>query len=161
MKSKLNKERLFYVLRPCLIYILAVLCLCFPPTSSRFTSEAKGISTGYVAKFDVKLIIDEETVDAEDAHYITLEDLYPGMSSRQATLTVKNDSDVTVAYTLGASTLGELPLTLSFYSMQGTLKSGESATFALTVNWDKTKNDIKFSEEIDLIRITLDAEQCD
>lgn len=161
MKVKSNKKRLAYVIRLCVLYLMVAFCLCLTPTLSRYKSEASGDSTGQVAKFDVDLLVNEKNV-ADTQKCITLKHLHPD-NTCTVKVQINNESEVGISYEVtAASYFGALPLDIKVENSNGTLTAGGSTeTINVIIQWDENKNDINYSEEIDLLIITLHAEQID
>ncbi|MBQ8496666.1 MAG: hypothetical protein IJ489_04325 [Clostridia bacterium] len=167
MKLNFEYGRFAYVIRLCVLYFMLVLFVSVPLTLSRYTSDAAGTSTGQVAKFDVNYSIADSQGDTQE--HITLTDLYPGTKQKYQII-INNNSDVSIEYTLNLETLNALPLVFSLDGVNYTSSLSKTNTIALGsqaeildlyIKWDANQNDIKFTEEIDLLIITLHYEQID
>lgn len=130
---------------------------------ARYTTTVTASDSARVARFSVKenvtFFSETETVCAEFA---------PG-EMKEITISVENDSEVTIAYTIQAANPYE-NFPLDFYMKDNSalpftasMQPGEKADFVLVAHWDAGNggNDISYSGKVDLIEITLNATQVD
>lgn len=116
---------------------------------ARYASDAKGSDSATVASFDVT-----ETLPA------TIElSMRPG-DTKTVSIEVKNSGDVTVSYRVVATNrTGNLPL--AFDTPTETIAAGCTQTVTLTVSWDGTNNSADKMGKVDVIELSLIAEQVD
>ena len=116
---------------------------------ARYASDAKGSDSAVVASFDVT-----ETLPA------TIElSMRPG-DTKTVPIEVKNSGDVTVSYRVVATNrTGNLPL--AFNTPTETIASGGTQTVTLTVSWDGANNSADRMGKVDVIELSLIAEQVD
>lgn len=125
---------------------------------ARYTSSASGSDTARVAKFSV-------TEEGTLLHAFTVS-MGPGDAPETGSVTVKNDSEVTIDYTISASMLyGFLPLQFTVdgasVPFTGTLASGDTATYKFKVSWPISENDSSYAGKVDCVNITLITAQKD
>lgn len=125
---------------------------------ARYTSSASGSDSARVARFDVTAdeLSFSETIPAEIA---------PGESNKQ-TINVKNNSETAIRYTISVENITDnLPLTFSVggdaNSQTLELDAGKTADCAVTVSWPDTSDALKYMGMVDLITVTMTAEQID
>ena len=158
------------------IWYLAGVLLCLTLVSvhltsglyARYCSTASGEDSARVARFNI-----EQT--GKLTEHIEV-DVYPGYSSQEYDIELKNGSEVAVAYTVSVERLtSNLPLTVTLtggnaagdgaglVQASGTMaaNSGDAAHYTLKIAWATTNNDDILSYEIDAIRVTVAAEQID
>lgn len=127
---------------------------------ARYVSSASGEDAARVARFDV--------TEAGDLKTSFSALISPGETVKK-TVTVKNNSEVAITYTVSAENLFDnLPLTFEFtkqseQSPELYLAAGETADFSLSIYWptDNGKNDVSYSGKVDLVQLTLSAVQAD
>lgn len=138
---------------------------------ARYVTRATGTDTARVAKFSI-------TQEGTLTESFTLP-IAPG-GSIQRTVTVTNDSEVAVNYRIAVSNPEDnlplefsavdsennpLPITGSGNAVEltGFLEPGSavSETYTLTIRWKAGQTDDFYAGKVDLIRVTLIAEQAD
>lgn len=170
LKPFLAKVKLFFKripLRAYLLYLLAASVVCTGVTFSSYLSSSSGGGDARVALFanDVSLNIPIS------------EDCYPGCSF-EVPITVSNYEkvgltekvcEVSQAYTLEAQLLvGNLPLTVEWKSgnNSGEFSANDAATdntYYVVVTWpvNAESTSYEFADEIEVLRVIIDAEQVD
>ena len=91
---------------------------------------------------------------------ISESELAPGESFAK-TVSVTNNSDVTIRYTVRVESTGNLPLDFSWTEYSKTLGVGESDSHDLTVTWRAEETSFLYSREADDVRILVTCEQVD
>lgn len=164
---------------------VAVLCLALmvvsailvPEIVAKYKSQASGSDSAAVAQF----VLDSNMT--EKSQTIQLTGLSPSseLQSFQFVVTNKKNgkiSEVAMKYTVEIKGLGNLPLiytvsdgtttqkNTSHVSVSNSVEANTAAThnYTVTVGWNKdddTNNDAKYTEEIDLVTVTLRCEQID
>ena len=137
---------------------------------ARYITSAAGTDYARVAEFDI-------TQTGTLTESFTLP-IAPGGSIQRA-VTVRNSSEVAVNYRIAVSNpednlplefsavdSGNTPLTLTgsgnAVELAGSLaQGGDSETYTLTIRWKDGYTDDFYAGKVDLIRITLIAEQAD
>lgn len=176
MKKHLTKWR---VLAYLLILSSAGL-LIIGPTYAKYVSEVDGKGSGSVAAWGS---------DFTETNSIDLSQLKPGKEIKyQFNVTNVKDgktSEVSQEYSIILNTTGNLPLTYTLTANTssssgsyvnvgelkiengictltgGTLPHTESTThdYTLTISWPADKNDASYADEIDLVTLTVNAQQ--
>ena len=155
-----------------LAFAVLVSALISTTTLSRYISTVSGGGTANIASVEISGSLE-----------IDVSGLSPGMS-KVVTFTVVNSeneavSDVAQAYVISIESTGNLPLTFSLDTADASdaghaLTSGASNTwtggslphstptqhtYELTVLWDSGENSPKYADEIDAIKLTVNAQQ--
>ena len=139
-----------------LLILLLVLALCtLGEVTARFVSRAVGSDAANVAKFDVTV-----AGTMTESFGISESELAPG-ESFEKTVSVTNNSDVTIRYTVRVESTGNLPLDFSWTEYSKTLGVGESDSHDLTVTWRTEETSFLYSREVDDVRIHVTCEQVD
>lgn len=140
------------------LYLLAVLALTLPMTVSKFESTASGSDTAVVAKFEVNMDYGTKSGENLQSQTLDLTGFKPG-DARIFYVQVTNASDVNVKYTVSYETAGNLPLDISYDQATGNLPFDDTAEVMVTVTWPSEKNDSKYAEEVDYLRVVVNFEQ--
>lgn len=149
-----------------LAYLLVATLIATGVTFSGYVTEAQGSDSARVAKFEVSEITSGETtlllLDLDTTQVVG-----PGMTMEHP-IVVKNNSEVAIRYTLTATqTTFNLPkLTFTFVNVDDSssgaeLAPGAEGSYKLQISWPENANDIKYAGQVDLIQLTLRAEQVD
>ena len=129
---------------------------------AKFTTGTKNEENARVAKFKIT----ETGVMEID---VTAKKIKPGMIINQP-ITVQNESEVAVNYTLTASTTGNLPLILKMNDQQGnplvfsqnlTPSDNSAREYNLHIVWPEDENDEKYIKTIDVVKLSLSVVQAD
>lgn len=176
--------------RKCMIMTLAVLLYLVLLTTymtaglyARYTSGASGSDQARVAMF----VVDENVQSEVLTHRVELNHLVPG-TERRLELNVTNHrenvvSEVDLGYHLELEYTGNLPLDITVTGVKdngelpvrkpntgddiifqnGKMEAAQktSHTYTVLVKWPDDQKDVKLSEEIDLIVVTLNSWQID
>lgn len=148
-------------------YLLVATILVTGVTFSGYISTTSGDDSARVAKFEIT-----ET-DLDGLLTTTLQvNTCPGTTSTK-TIKVKNDSEVTVDYTVSVVNLYQnLPLdfwvnddsankTQGSYSFTDALAPGDSKDFELSISWPEGANSTFYVGKVDTIEVTVSAIQKD
>ena len=123
---------------------------------ARYTTSASGSDSARVARFDVQ-------AEGELITFISA-DIRPG-ETVEKTVEVTNNSEVAITYTVTAvNKFRNLPLAFTFQKegkQDLLLEPGKNATFTLSIQWPGEQNQVSYSGKVDLIQLTLKAEQAD
>ena len=160
-KRKLNRLR---------VTLVALALISILATGTTFSSY-KSISGG-TDRVSVALFASDYAFDVP-----ATEGYYPGMDPKVVEITITNFEgdkicEVSQAFSITAERLvGRLPLELQITKLTGPqnnefrLESGvatkQTATFNLTISWPEQYNDHSYADEIDVVRVTIDATQID
>ena len=144
-----------------LIAALILLCLTLVSMSlmsgmfARYTTKSASNDTGRIAKFRVtgNGFTDAVTFNVK---------MNPG-DSQKKTLSVVNDSEVAVRYTVTVENATDnLPLQVTGTSLTGTLAPGAApADVTFNLKWPADENDAAYSGMLDNIVVTVTAVQVD
>lgn len=145
----------FKYLRALLVLLLALAVCTLGEITARFVSRAVGSDSASVAKFDVTV-----AGTMTESFGISESELAPG-ESFEKTVSVTNNSDVTMKYTVRVESTGNLPLDFSWTEYSKTLGVGESDSHDLTVTWRAGEKSFLYSQEVDDVRIHVTCEQVD
>ena len=157
-----------------LAYILAATVVFVGVTFSSYIATSSGGDETRVAKFEIT-----ENITTIDTYYIS-ENLYPG-SYEDTKIVVENESEVAVDYIISITNdTGNLPLAFSVYEdldKDGVQDPGEdvvsvpftktmaigadAVNYMLRVSWPAGNNSAAYAGMIDMISISLTAEQHD
>ena len=124
--------------------------------NAKFLSSDSATDEARVASFKI-----EADVTDGGTNITAPIDMMPG-SVQELTITVKSSSEVAVKVTINVETAGNLPLTISEAVSTFDINAG-GGTFkkTITISWDGSLNDAKYSGEIDIVRIFITTEQAD
>ena len=148
-----EKRRRAVLLTVIYLSVLAILTTSF--ALSQYIAKADGSSSSAIASFKAHYSEGAQSVS------VSLEGMMPG-DTRVIPLTVTNESDVSISYTLTASSLQNLPLVFTFDTPTGELPlNADTVTCNLTVTWPAADRDAAFADEIDAVCITMHYEQLD
>lgn len=127
---------------------------------AKFTTGATKEETAQVAKFKItETGVMEINVETEK--------IKPGSIINQP-ITVQNESEVAVNYTLTASTTGNLPLILKMDGQEGnplvfsqnlTPNDSSAREYTLQIVWPEDENDTKYIKMIDVVKLSLSVVQ--
>lgn len=125
---------------------------------ARYTTSASGMDSARVARFSV-------TESGNVTELLSLS-ISPG-TAQNVTVTVANDSEVAIAYTIQAVNVhNNLPL--EFQLMDGNeevdaanLAPGDRKDITLRIHWQTGKTQDSYIGKVDLIRLTVTATQID
>ena len=157
-----------------LAFAVVVSALVSTTTLSRYISTVSGTGTARIASVEMDGSLD-----------IDVTGLSPG-SSKEVTFTVTNYKDgavseVSQTYAISVESTGNLPLTFALSTADSpatghALTSGgnntwtggllphtvqTTHTYTLTVKWNQSYNDPKYADEIDAVRLLVNAQQQD
>lgn len=128
---------------------------------ARYVSRGSAGDEARVATFHV-------TASGTYTHSVTAPEGLAPSQSRTAKITVVNDSETDIRYSIAVeNTTGNIvPLTFALAGAEVSAQSwemdaGETATYDLVVSWPYTDNALDYMGMVDLIAITLTAEQID
>ena len=152
--EKLNKKTPLWV--RVLIIILGALfisTLMLGNSYARFVSTASGSDSASIAKFSFDDDLSEQFTDISIS-------LAPG--ERQTyRFTIKNTGEVTIRYVVKIDNMTEnLPIYDKIISSDNIAIGGE-LTFDWDIEWDKNHNSIDYMGKMDVLRVTVTAEQVD
>ena len=134
------------------LYLTVVFAMIVPGTASRYESLSSGSDTAAVAKYQVD----------STSNFTLSAKILPGTTVRNQTITLENNSEVTVAYNVSVKTTGNLPWIITYDNNTGTIAAGHSSdTITITVQWNSEEKDVALSYEVDLIEIIIECEQID
>lgn len=158
-KKSNNRTSSFSIVHVVLLLFCAVLITTNISSGiyARYKTETGDETDTRVAKFSVSTNLESFS------QALDLTGIKPG-SSESITVTVTNDSEVSVHYEFNAVTMDNLPLKVEWSdSCKGDLHVGGSktASHTLTITWDSTKNSASYSKEVDAVILTLVCEQID
>ncbi len=129
---------------------------------AKFATGTEKAEMGQVAKFKIT----ETGVMEID---VTTDKMKPGMTITKP-ITVQNESEVAVKYTLTASTTGNLPLILKMNDQQGnplvfsqnlTPNDKAAREYTLQIDWPQSEKDAKYIKMIDVVKVSLAVVQLD
>lgn len=160
MKNKYAGNKLGFVI----IFLLALVMLSSTLVGNllaKYATATEGTDSARVAAFSIT----ESGVFEIDVDNVMLK---PGDVLEQP-ISVKNDSEVSVRYTLVASTTGNLPV---IFEVDG--NSGNPLTFTkdieandagqnyiLKIVWPEENNDAKYMRMVDVVKLSLTVAQND
>ena len=123
-----------------------------------------------VAKFSIDSNLDTSALNSSFM-------IKPTDGAKNYTITIDNDSEVAVRYTLSIISTANYPLKydlkvngvsienndMNYYGTTGvhTIGVDSSEEVTLTITWDTDKNDYHYSTEVELIEIDLIVDQAD
>lgn len=166
--------------RICLFACLALIAcgaIAMPGTVAKYRSQASANDSAKVAQF----VLDSDFEIQSRSFQLT--GLSPTAGEKTFTFDVTNNKDgkvseVAMKYTVEIKGLGNLPLIYTVSNGTATqtkaspvsvsnfveANTGTTHTYTVTVGWnpdDSTNKDAKYTEEIDLVTVTLTCEQID
>ena len=153
------------------LYVSVVLfCLsCFTShligkTYARYVVSDSASDSARVAAFKIDV---ESHNDFNSTQIIALNGFYPGFK-KSYTFTVKNSSEVAVAFSVTAENLTDnLPIKTQLLSGGNVVKEGylapgaQETTFTFEIYWDSTVTDPIYAGKVDLLQLRIAAEQID
>lgn len=161
MKRKYLENKLSLVIVSLLFMVMLTSTLA-GNLLAKFTTGTEDEETAQVAKFKIT----ETGVMEID---VTTEKIRPGKVIIQP-ITVQNESEVAVKYTLTASTTGNLPLILKMNEQEGSpLVFSQKLTpndksvreYNLQIIWPENENDPQYIKMIDVVKLSLSVVQVD
>ena len=162
MKRKYLENKLSLIVAALLFLVMLTSTLA-GNLLAKYATGTENEETAQVAKFKIT----ETGVMEID---VTTEKIKPGMTIIQP-ITVQNESEVAVNYTLTASTTGNLPLTLEMDGQQGekrlvfsqnlTPNDKSAHEYNLRIIWPESENDPKYIKMIDVVKLSLSVVQID
>ncbi|MBQ8403179.1 MAG: hypothetical protein IJX55_01985 [Clostridia bacterium] len=124
---------------------------------ARYTTMANGGDDARVAKFEV-------STAGNLTQSFELE-MNPQSETQSRTITITNNSETTIKYTVKVESTGNLPLIFSWGNdkTSGTIAVGDTnpQTLNLNISWESEENSYLYSSEIDCITVTVVCEQVD
>lgn len=146
----------FYALLLALVLVILSSALA-TDLYARYTTGDTAEDQASVAQFTV-----ESNLEAQVASLV-LENIEPGFE-QTITLTVTNQSEVSIAYEFLLESTENLPLEFTFTNNRaGKILIGmpQTASHTLTIRWPADKNDVSLLYEIDILKISLVCTQVD
>lgn len=184
MRTSINKKQNIIVYAAIILLLLVVVSSCMVSgLLAKYTAGKTGSDQARVAMFEFN-----ETLSNEQVQQILVKDLKPG-DTAQYIFTVSNFSTTTqsvsetaLRYEFEVICENNLPLTYSVSGVNstntgslasrvinrlkwndGTMPAGEQTlhTYTVDIAWDVNEKEYEYSEEIDMLVITLKSEQID
>ena len=154
-ERRATPRRKLRILLFCLLYLAILSTIVTSFTLSYYSSTIGGSAGASVATFRAEYASGTQSIA------FSLADMKPG-DTREIALQVENTGEVSISYSLAATSQGNIPLTLSISPATGSLALGaEAASHTLTVSWPAAQKDAALASEIDAVTVTLTYEQLD
>ena len=125
--------------------------------NARFVSSDNANDEGRVAEFKVEVDVTDTNNIVKTAPCVMM----PG-SEEKLVIVITSSSEVALKGTITVTTLNNLPLTIenstSIFEFNA---GGGKFTTTVTISWDSTDNDVKYSGEVDVLQVKVAIEQKD
>lgn len=172
-KAKENKEKLWLPVDSLLVCLAAIVVLITGMTASNYTTTSEAQDAAQVAVFKVTENITGAAGAGQQA-VLNLSGIAPGVS-KTFEFVIENESDVAVNCLVKLVTTENLPVTytISAGGASKTMNSGENVempsfrphadpvTYTITATWQTGKNELKYADMTDAVKVYVTTDQID